>query len=67
MARVLEDFNVDFTYNSNAIEGSTITLDETYLILQNVAIGGKSVKEHFEVVNHAEAFNYILDVTKDKP
>ncbi len=67
MVRVLKDFNVDFTYNSNAIEGSTITLDETYLILQNVTIGGKSVKEHFEVVNHAEAFNYILDVANDKP
>lgn len=67
MSRVLEDFNVDFTYNSNAIEGNTVTLDETYMILQDVTIGGKSVKEHFEVVNHAEAFKFILNVAKDKP
>jgi len=47
---------IEWTYNSNAIEGSTLTLRETQLILeQGITIGGKSLREHFEVVNHARA------------
>lgn len=54
--RLQEQLVVEWTYNSNAIEGSTLTLRETQLILeQGVTIGGKSLREHFEVVNHAQA------------
>lgn len=52
--------DLQWTYNSNAIEGSTLTLRETHLILEHgFTIGGKSLREHFEVVNHKEAINYV--------
>lgn len=51
---------IEWTYNSNAIEGSTLTLRETQLILeQGITIGGKSLREHFEVVNHAQAISLV--------
>lgn len=54
--RLHEQLTIEWIYNSNAIEGSTLTLRETQLILQHgVTIGGKSLREHFEVINHREA------------
>jgi len=56
MRRLNEQFSVEWIYNSNAIEGSTLTLRETQLVLeQGITIGGKSLREHFEVINHQEA------------
>ncbi len=56
LRRLNEQLTVEWIYNSNAIEGSTLTLRETQLILeQGITIGGKSLREHFEVVNHQEA------------
>jgi len=58
--RLEEQLAVEWTYNSNAIEGSTLTLRETQLILeQGVTIGGKSLREHFEVINHREAIRWV--------
>ena len=58
--RLREQMNVEWTYNSNAIEGSTLTLRETMLILETgLAIGGKSLREHFEVINHRDAIEYV--------
>ncbi len=67
--RLKEQITVEWIYNSNAIEGSTITLQETRLILETgVTIGGKSLREHFEVINHREAIVYVEDLTKnDQP
>ncbi|MFL0799711.1 MAG: hypothetical protein K6L80_04630 [Agarilytica sp.] len=45
---------LEWTYNSNAIEGNTLTLMETKVVLDGVAIGGKSMREHFEAINHRE-------------
>ncbi|MCW1967970.1 MAG: Fic family protein [Anaerolineae bacterium] len=69
VARLKEHLNVEWTYNSNAIEGNTLTLRETQLILQHgVTIGGKSLREHFEVVNHSEAIEYVEHLAqKDDP
>ncbi len=51
---------LEWTYNSNAIEGSTLTLRETQLILETgLTIGGKSLREHFEVINHRAAIEYV--------
>lgn len=61
-------FDVELTYNSNAIEGNTLTMTETKVILEDgLTIGkGKSLKEHLEVINHKEAIDYIDDiVSKD--
>ncbi|MBU5316518.1 Fic family protein [Clostridium bornimense] len=57
-------FDVDLTYNSNAIEGNTLTITETKVILEDgITIGkGKSLREHLEVINHKEAIDYIDDI-----
>lgn len=58
--RLREDILVEWTYNSNAIEGSTVTLQETRLILETgLTIGGKSLREHIEVINHRDAVQYV--------
>ncbi|MFQ5437122.1 MAG: Fic family protein [Anaerolineae bacterium] len=58
--RLNEQLTIEWIYNSNAIEGSTLTLRETQLILeQGITIGGKSLREHFEVVNHQEAIKLV--------
>jgi Fic family protein len=58
--RLREQLTVEWIYNSNAIEGNTLTLQETRLILETgLTIGGKSLREHFEVLNHKEAINYV--------
>lgn len=58
--RLREQTRVEWIYNSNAIEGSTITLQETRLILETgLTIGGKSLREHFEVINHRDAIDYV--------
>jgi len=60
-------FDEEYTFDSNGIEGNTLTLQETSLILnKGVTIGGKSMREHFEVINHKEAIDYIKDLVKEK-
>lgn len=53
---------LEFTYNSNAIEGNTLTLSETKVVLEGITIGGKSVREHLEATNHRDAIFYIMDM-----
>lgn len=57
-------FDVELTYNSNAIEGNTLTITETKVILEDgLTIGkGKTLKEHLEVINHKEAIDYVEDI-----
>ncbi|HMN29471.1 MAG TPA: Fic family protein [Caldilineaceae bacterium] len=58
--RLQEQLMVEWIYHSNAIEGNTLTLRETQLILQTgLTIGGKSLREHFEVINHREAITFV--------
>lgn len=60
LQRLQDDLLVEWIYNSNAIEGNTLTLQETRLILETgLTIGGKSLSEHFEVVNHRSAIAYV--------
>jgi Fic family protein len=60
LRRLNEQLTVEWIYNSNAIEGSTLTLKETQLILETgLTIGGRSLREHFEVINHKEAIEYV--------
>lgn len=56
---------LEWTYNSNAIEGNTLTLKETKVVLEGITIGGKSMREHFEVINHKEAIDYVEAVIAD--
>lgn len=65
--RLREEFLIDFTYNSNAIEGNTLTLQETALILkEGITIDKKPLKDHLEAVGHKDAFYYIEDLVKEK-
>ena len=53
-------FEVEYTHNSTAIEGNTLTLMETKVVLEDgIAIGGKSLREIYEVVNHKNAYRYV--------
>ena len=58
--------NLEWTYNSNGIEGNTLTLKETKVVLEGITIGGKSVREHLEAINHENAIEYLEDLLKDK-
>ncbi|WP_352404671.1 hypothetical protein [Sporanaerobacter acetigenes] len=65
--RLRDEFLIDFTYNSNAIEGNTLTLQETALVLQEgITIDKKPLKEHLEVIGHKEAFFYIEELVKEE-
>ncbi len=65
VARLRDQILIEWIYNSNAIEGSTITLQETRLILETgLTIGGKSLREHFEVINHKDAIDYVENLVE---
>ncbi len=65
--RLREKFEVDMTYNSNAIEGNRLTLRETWLVLRRgITIRGKSVNEHLEATNHAEAIGLLEKMADGK-
>jgi Fic family protein len=57
-----EKLVVEWTYNSNAIEGNTLTISETKVVLEGITIGGKSMVEHLETINHREAILFIEDL-----
>ncbi|MBI9111487.1 Fic family protein [Maridesulfovibrio ferrireducens] len=59
-----EDLSVRWTYNSNAIEGNTLTLQETKVVLEGITVGGKSIVEHLEAINHAQAINLVYDLAE---
>ena len=66
--RLNEEFIVEYTYNSNAIEGNTLTLRETDLVLRGLTIDRKPLKDHMEAVGHKEAFDYVRElVAKNIP
>lgn len=61
-----EMFIVEHTYNSNAIEGNTLTLQETGLVLQGITIDRKPLKDHLEAVGYKEAFEYVEQLAKEQ-
>ena len=66
--KIREYFDVELTYNSNAIEGNTLNLQETRAILEDgITVGGKTLREHLEVTNHKKAIDFMFSlVTKKK-
>ena len=67
LKRLKENFDIESTYNSNAIEGNTLTKSETRLVIEEgITIGGKSVREHFEAINHKKAIDFIESIVKEK-
>jgi Fic family protein len=57
-----EKLLVEWTYHSNAIEGNTLTLSETKVVLEGITIGGKTLREHLEVINHKDAIHYMEEI-----
>jgi Fic family protein len=64
--RLQEDLILRWTYNSNAIEGNTLSLKETKVVLEGITIGGKTLSEHFEAINHREAIYFVEELVKNK-
>lgn len=65
--KILEDIRLRHTYHSDAIEGNTLTLQETKLVLdEGITIGGKPLKDHIEARNDAEAFDLMIDLVHAK-
>ena len=64
--RLREEFLIEYTYNSNAIEGNTLTLQETAMVLEGVTIDKKPLKDHLEAVGHRDAFLHVQDLVRDK-
>ena len=65
VARLNEEFTVEYTYNSNAIEGNTLTLRETDMVLRGLTIDQKPLKDHMEAVGHKEAFDFVRELVRD--
>lgn len=63
--RLTEEFIVEYTYNSNAIEGNALTLRETDMVLRGLTIDKKPLKDHMEAIWHKEAFDFVRDLVKN--
>ncbi|MBU1016831.1 MAG: Fic family protein [Patescibacteria group bacterium] len=68
LVKNLEDwFKIELTYTSNAIEGNTLTRNETALVVEKgITVAGKSLTEHLEAINHAQALEFIKTLVKKK-
>lgn len=61
-----EKLFLEWTYNSNAIEGNTLTMNETKVVLEGITVGGKTMREHLEVINHRDAISYVEDIAHNE-
>lgn len=67
LEKMQEYFNTAYTFESNRIEGNTLTLSETHMVInEGVTVGGKSMREHLEAINHQEAIDLIQDFVLNK-
>jgi Fic family protein len=66
ISRLYDDLVLRWIYNSNAIEGNTLTLKETKVVLEGITIGGKTIREHFEAINHREAIYFVEELVKNR-
>ncbi len=61
-----EDLVLRWTYNSNAIEGNTLTLKETKVALEGITVGGKTIREHLEAINHRDAIFFVEELVQKR-
>ncbi|MFV0250290.1 MAG: hypothetical protein ACK5HP_04600 [Bacilli bacterium] len=67
LERLSEEFAIEYTYDSNAIEGSPLTLEETALILkENITIAEKPLNFHLSAIGHKDAYYYVETLIKIK-
>lgn len=62
LQRLQEKLYLEWTYHSNAIEGNTLTAQETEVVLAGTTVGGKTIREHLEVINHENAIRYVEEI-----
>lgn len=62
LERIQDDFCAEFSHDSTSIEGNTLTLRETALVLKGITIDQKPLKEHLEIVGHGHGFQYICEI-----
>ncbi|MBP6181875.1 Fic family protein [Flavobacterium sp.] len=64
--KIRESLSIEWTYNSNSIEGNTMSLRETQMVIQEgITIKGKSLREHFETHNHDKAIDYLYSIVDE--
>lgn len=66
LSSLREKLLLEWTYNTNAIEGNTLTINETKVVLEGITVGGKTMREHLEVINHRDAVTYVEEIVKNK-
>lgn len=67
MKSYMDHFEIEYTHHSTAIEGNTLSLIETKVVLEDgLSIGGKRLREIYEVVNHHKAYQYVKKCVSDK-
>jgi Fic family protein len=59
LASLREQLALEWTYHSNAIEGNSLTLRETQVVLEGITVGGKPLKDHLEAINHRDAIRHV--------
>src|SRR3989344_8832085 len=65
VTKLREQFQIEMTYNSNAIEGNSLTKKETYLVIsQGITVKGKPLKDHLEAHDHYEALEYVYELVQ---
>lgn len=65
--KIQDAIEIEYTYDSNRIEGNTLTLQETALVVnEGVTISGKSMREHLEAINHSEAIDFIKGIANNQ-
>ena len=64
LERLNEEFVTEYTYNSNAIEGNTLSLRETDMVLRGLTIDKKPLSHHLEAIGHKEAFDYVVSLVQ---
>lgn len=63
--KLREQFKIEMTYNSNGIEGNSLTLKETFLVInEGITVKGKPLKDHLEAKDHYEALEYLSDLVE---
>lgn len=66
LSSLREKLLLEWTYNTNAIEGNALTINEKKIVLEGITVGGKTMREHLEVINHRDAISYVEEIVQNK-
>ncbi|PCI73258.1 cell filamentation protein Fic [Candidatus Dependentiae bacterium] len=65
--QIKEYFRIGLTYSSNALEGNSLTISETKVVLEEgITIGGKPLRDHLEAVGHSQAYDFLYNCIQNK-